>query len=116
MPAARAGAPTPPTHSRVRRYVRAAIAGIVLAPGPVAVTRGTVFTWNDSTGNWSDPARWVSGAAPTGSDAADVLVFGGDIAAPYVATNDVVASPFLLGGLRLQMADGGGGNFHTING
>ncbi len=88
-----------------RRILAASIA-TALALVPRALDAAT-FTWSNVTGNWSDAALW-GGTAPTGTNPADVLVFGGDVgttagtAPNYTATNDIAVTPFILGGLTLN--------------
>lgn len=74
---------------------------------PIAAASAATFTWNNTTGNWSDGTKW-GGTAPTGTNSTDVLVFGGDVgtvAAPlptYTATNNVGVTFFKLNQLTLQ--------------
>ena len=71
-------------------------------------TFGATFQWNDSTQNWSAAAGWAGGVVPPGTNFADILSFGGDTgtvlgtAPNYTATNDIVASPFLLNAISLN--------------
>ncbi|MGC3967999.1 MAG: autotransporter-associated beta strand repeat-containing protein [Pirellulales bacterium] len=60
------------------------------------------YTWNGTTtGNWSVGGNW-SPSAPTGTDATDILVFGGTGTATYQAFNDIAPSggPFALNQLQ----------------
>src|SRR5262249_27023465 len=70
-----------------------------MAAGPLAF--GTTYTWNNTTGVWSDASKW-GGTAPTGTDSTDILVFGGSGGTGYTATNDLAGQPFLLNQLRLE--------------
>ena len=71
-------------------------------------TFGATFQWNNLTQNWSAPAGWAGSVAPSGTNTTDILSFAGDTgtvlgAAPnYTATNDIVASPFLLNAISLN--------------
>ncbi len=74
------------------------------------------FNWFNSNGNWSAGANW-GGAAPSGTDASDSLTFGGSVAAPYLSTNDIAATPFQLDQLIINATDPGAtGASHTIAG
>ncbi len=94
--------------------VRAAAA--LLLGLPIAAS-ATTFTWNTATGSWGTNGNWLGGTAPTGTNPADVLVFGGDVTAPYTSTNNVGAIPFKLNQLVLQATDPGAtDNDHIIAG
>ncbi len=73
--------------------------------------RAASFDWGNATGNWSIGAAWTGAAAPTGTNATDVLTFGGDVgttagtAPNYTATNDIAASPFQINRIVLQATD-----------
>ena len=84
--------------------LRAALA--LLLSLPIAAASAATFTWNSTTGNWSDGTKW-GGSAPTGTNATDVLVFGGDVALAYTATNNVAVARFQLNQLTLQTTDAG---------
>ena len=64
----------------LRRWLAAVALLIVLAPA----AQGQMYIWNDTTGNWSDPARWTP-TGPPASAAATVLQFGSGTA-DYIAT------------------------------
>ncbi len=76
---------------------------MLLASG--APSKAATFTWQNVTGNWATGTNWVGGSAPTGLDSTDVLVFGGPVTSLWTATNDVVASPFLLNQISLTATD-----------
>lgn len=61
-----------------------------LAVGSPRAAFAQTFTWNNATGNWSDPTKWVGGVGPVGTTAfgADTLNFGDAGGAAYTATND----------------------------
>ena len=79
---------------------------------PIATVTAATFSWDNTTGVWSDAARW-GGLAPSGADATDILIFGGDVGAVagvapnYVATEDLAGTPFLLNQLTLNATDPG---------
>jgi autotransporter-associated beta strand protein len=62
---------------------------------PIAAQAAT-FHWTNTTANWNSPASWSEGVQPLGIDATDVLMFGGDVNAPYIATNNLPAVPALI--------------------
>ena len=90
--------------------LRAALA--LLLGLPIAAASAATFTWNNTTGNWNDGTKW-GGSAPSGTNATDVLVFGGDVGAVvgtapnYTATNNVAVTRFQLNRLTLQTTDAG---------
>ena len=84
--------------------LRAALA--LLLGLPIAAASAATFTWNSTVGNWSDGTKW-GGTAPTGTNATDGLVFGGDVSAAYTATNNVPVTRFQLNQLTLQTTDSG---------
>jgi hypothetical protein len=85
-----------PAHA-LRRAALALFLGL-----PLAAAEATTFTWDNTTGLWSEAARW-GGTAPTGANAADVLVFGGDVGTcNFAATEDLAATPFRLHALVLN--------------
>ncbi len=93
--------------------LRAALA--LLLGLPIAASAAT-FTWNSTTGNWSDGTKW-GGSAPSGTNATDVLVFGGDVSLNYTSTNNVAVTRFQLNQLTLQTADSlSSGNDNFLNG
>ena len=77
---------------------------------PIAAASAGTFTWNNTTGSWSEAARW-GGTAPTGADVTDILVFGGDVgtlagtAPNYVATEDLAGTPFVLNQMTFNATD-----------
>src|SRR4051812_25478551 len=98
--------------SKLRRPAIAAAPWLVLASVPVFASTFTWVTPSPVTGLWSDPTRW-GGVAPTGMNAADELIFGGDVGntttpTTYTATDDIntggpgVPGPFLLNKITLQ--------------
>src|SRR5438309_7994474 len=104
--------PSPFVKSPLRRYAFAAAPWLVVAATPLLASTFTWVTPSPVTGNWSDSTRW-GGTAPTGLNASDELVFGGDVGntgAPtvYTATDDintgagVTSGPFLLNKMTLQ--------------
>ena len=94
--------------------LRAALA--LLLGLPIAAASAATFTWNSTTGNWSDGTKW-GGTAPTGTNATDVLVFGGDVSLNYTSTNNVAVPRFQLNQLTLQTADSlVSGNDNFLNG
>ena len=96
--------PSPVSPRNTIPALRAALA--LLLGLPIAAASAATFTWNSTTGNWNDAARW-GGLAPSGTDSTDVLVFGGDVSVLYTATNNVAATPFQLNQLTLQTTDAG---------
>ena len=56
--------------------------------------RATEYQWNNTTGAWSDVARWLSGLPV--SDPTTSLSFAGGANASYTATNDFASTPFVL--------------------
>ncbi len=107
-----------PAFRFIRPLLASAAALLVLPPIPV---HAATFVWDNTSGVWSDAARW-GGAAPTGTNPADVLVFGGDVAtAPYTALNDIAfpLTPFQLNQFVLQASDStasGADHFLASNG
>ncbi len=94
--------------------LRAALA--LLLGLPIAAASAATFTWNNTTGNWNVGGNW-GGSAPSGTNVTDVLVFGGSVAVPYTATNNVAAAPFQFNRLTLQTTDAGAsGNDNFIAG
>lgn len=96
-----------------RKSTPALNAALALLLGlPMAVASAGTFTWNNTTGSWSDASKW-GGSAPTGADVSDILIFGGDVgsvvgSAPnYVATEDLVGTRFLLNQMTFNATDGG---------
>jgi fibronectin-binding autotransporter adhesin len=106
----------------LRQYIRPLFASIIALYAGQA--RAATFTWGSTTGSWATGAAWVGGAAPTGTNAADVLVFTGNVgsaASPttYTSTNNVAAVPFLLKDLVFTATDAApttSGLSHTITG
>ncbi len=84
----------------------------VLLGLPLAAASAGTFTWNNTTGNWSDATKW-GGSAPTGADVSDILIFGGDVgsvagtAPNYVATEDLAGTRFLLNQITFNATDAG---------
>ena len=74
---------------------------------PIASVSAATFTWNTTTGSWGTNGNWLGGTAPTGTNPADVLVFGGNVSPSYTATNNIGAIPFKLNQLILQATDPG---------
>ena len=99
-----------------RRTIPVLRAALALLLGlPIAASAAT-FTWNSTTGNWSDGTKW-GGSAPSGTNATDVLVFGGDVSLNYTSTNNVAVTRFQLNQLTLQTADSlVSGNDNFLNG
>ena len=99
-----------------RRTIPVLRAALALLLGlPIAASAAT-FTWNSTTGNWSDGTKW-GGSAPSGTNATDVLVFSGDVSLNYTSTNDVAATRFQLSQLTLLTADSlSSGNDNFLNG
>ena len=81
-------------------------AALALLLGLPLAARAATFTWNSTVGSWSDGTKW-GGSAPTGTNASDVLVFGGDVSLGYTATNNVAVTRFQLNQLTLQTTDAG---------
>lgn len=109
---------TPPILTLPRPLIRLCsprlrVAAALLAGWPIAAAHAGTFTWNNTTGNWSDAARW-GGTAPTGADATDILIFGGDVgttegvAPNYVATENLAGTPFVLNQMVFNATDAGG--------
>ncbi len=102
--------PSRVSHRPTIRVLRAALS--LLLGLPIAAASAATFTWNNTTGNWNDGTKW-GGSAPTGTNAADGLVFGGDVGAVlgtapnYTATNNVPVTLFQLNQLTLQTTDAG---------
>ena len=102
--------PSPSSHRKTIPLLRAALA--LLLGLPIAAASAATFTWNNTTGNWNDGTKW-GGSAPSGTNATDVLVFGGDVGAVvgtapnYTATNNVAVPRFQLNQLSLQTTDAG---------
>ena len=99
---------------------RLRVALAVLLGLPIAAASAGTFTWNNTTGSWSEAARW-GGTAPTGADVTDILVFGGDVgtlagtAPNYVATEDLAGTPFVLNQMTFNATDVfGTGVDHTL--
>ncbi len=103
-----------------------AITALLCGALPDAADAAT-FTWGNPTpvtGNFSDATKWFGGVVgPTGADATDVLLFGGDVGTVgvptiYIATVDGPASPFLLNQLTFSgtTATPGTGPVQTIAG
>ena len=107
------------------RILTGAIAALLCGALPDAADAAT-FTWGNptpGTGNFSDATKWFGGGGPTGVDATDVLLFGGDVGTVgvptfYTATVDGPASPFLLNQLTFSgtTATPGTGPVQTIAG
>ena len=101
--------PSPASRRPTIPALRAALA--LLLGLPIAASAAT-FTWNNTTGNWTDGTKW-GGLAPTGTNPVDVLVFGGSVgtvagtAPNYTATNNVAVARFQLNQLTLQSTDAG---------
>lgn len=92
------------TH-RLPHILSGAIAVLLFGNAAESVQAAT-FNWVNITGNFSAAANW-GGTVPTGLDATDILVFGGDVGTTglptnYTATNDIAVNPFLLNKLLLQ--------------
>ena len=85
-----------PSRVRISRALPILSASILAALFPSA--DAAVFTWDNTTNNWSDPARW-GGVAPATSDPTVDLIFGG-AAGPYTANNDI--ANFFLNTLTLN--------------
>ncbi len=99
----------------LRFRLLALVTGVVLFALCGTVRAGN-YTWGNVTGAWSNGANW-GGAAPGGLDAMDTLTFGGSVALPYTATNDVAAVPFELDQLIITATDAGAsGASHLITG
>ena len=93
-----------PIH-RLPHILSGAIAVLLFGSQTDSVHAAT-FTWGNITGSFTVPANW-GGTAPTGTDATDILVFGGNVGTvgsptSYVATNDSPTNPFLINQLMLQ--------------
>ncbi len=103
--------PIPHMQSTPRRLL---VLLALTAAASLTSARGGTFTWNNASGNWSVGASWLGGGAPSGMNAADVLVFGGDVGTlagtppNYTATNDITAVPFFLNQITLQATDANG--------
>lgn len=78
---------------RLARVRLGSLPAVVFILSTAAATAAD-FTWNGTTGNWSEAARWTPPAAPT-SHRDNVLIFGG---ATYLTTNNLGA--FELNQLR----------------
>jgi autotransporter-associated beta strand protein len=87
---------------RPARVLLAAAGAILLAnlAACPALLAGT-FTWDSTTGNWSDAARW-GGTSPTGTNNTDILRFNGAGSVSYTSTNDVATVPFVLNQIVLN--------------
>jgi len=89
---------------------RLRVALAVLLGLPIAAASAGTFTWNNTTGSWSEAARW-GGTAPTGANVTDILVFGGDVgtvvgtAPNYAATEDLAGTPFVLNQMTFNATD-----------
>ena len=89
---------------------RLRVALAVLLGLPIAAASAGTFTWNNTTGSWSEAARW-GGTAPTGANVTDILVFGGDVgtlagtAPNYEATEDLAGTPFVLNRMTFNATD-----------
>jgi autotransporter-associated beta strand protein len=95
------------------RIIIIALASVLSADA----ARGANFNWNNVTGNWDVGSNWQGGVAPSGTDATDVLTFGGDVASPYTSTNNLAVNPVLLNRLQLNATDTGAtGLAHLISG
>ena len=89
---------------------RLRVALAVLLGLPIAAASAGTFTWNNTTGSWSEAARW-GGTAPTGANVTDILVFGGDVgtlagtAPNYAATENLAGTPFVLNQMTFNATD-----------
>lgn len=99
------------------RILTGAIAAVLCA-SQMPTAEAATFTWAGTTGNFSDPLKWVPNTVPSGVDPTDILIFGGDITSPYVATNDITANPLLINQLNFTgtNANPGTGASQTISG
>ncbi|MBA4018887.1 MAG: hypothetical protein C0483_17100 [Pirellula sp.] len=90
--------------SSISRYVW--LVALIAYSGNLSnVASGATYTWTNTTGNWSSDPLW-GGSHVTGTDPADILIFGGTGTTQYRATNDIlpggVAGPFKLNQLHLN--------------
>ncbi|HET6408433.1 MAG TPA: autotransporter-associated beta strand repeat-containing protein, partial [Chthoniobacteraceae bacterium] len=70
---------------------------LLLAGLPITSSYAADYTWANLTGSFTDPTKWVGGIAPLGTDATDILTFGGNIVTQlYTATSDSPTNPFLI--------------------
>ena len=89
---------------------RLRVALAVLLGLPIAAASAGTFTWNNTTGSWSEAARW-GGTAPTGTNVTDILVLGGDVgtlagtAPNYAATENLAGTPFVLNQMTFNATD-----------
>ena len=67
-----------------------------MAGAPLISAEAALFTWNNTTGTWSQASNWTPPLAPSGTDPTDILTFGGNVATPYVSTNNLGANPAIL--------------------
>src|SRR5436190_13479371 len=86
----------------------ASVAALLVLPSVPG--HGATFSWDNLTGNWSVPQNWTPDQAPTGTDATDVLTFGGNvgtIGAPsiYTSTNNLPTVPATINQIILQATD-----------
>jgi fibronectin-binding autotransporter adhesin len=84
---------------RSRRASLALVAATAMCGGAHA---NTVYTWQNTSDTWSDPAAWLSGGSnvvPTSGSTTE-LDFGGSGSAVYTSTDDL-ASPFQLTEIQL---------------
>ena len=78
--------------------------------------QAATLVWANTTGTWDVPANWV-GAAPSGMDPTDVLVFGGDVSTPYTSRNNLNSFPSLVNQLVLSAPNSANStNSHVITG
>jgi autotransporter-associated beta strand protein len=90
---------------------------------PSNFSMAATFTWANVNGNFTDAASWMDGIVPSGTNATDVLVFGGNVGSNltptnYVASSNSAISPFLINQLQFTAANAapGTGPVDTING
>ena len=96
---------------------------LLLCGLPSNSSNAAMFTWENVNGNFTDGTSWMGGVAPSGTDATDILVFGGAVGTDlsptnYVATSNSAISPFLINQLQFTATNPapGTGPVDTING
>lgn len=98
-----------PSSSCISRACK--VGAVLLAGLPISESFAANYSWLNVTGTFTDATKWQGGVAPSGTDATDILTFGGTAASPYIATSNSSTNPFLIN----QLVFSGGGTSTNVS-